>query len=349
MKHKGITYDVGTLFPGNRSTRPVFDPAVMRREIEIIRQDLHCNAIRLCGDDLTHLRQTAEHAIAQELAVWFSPMKIDATPEKTLTYLARCAPIAEELARGRGKIIFILGGEMSFFMQGILQGRDLYSRMRSFMRPLGLLRNMLTGGRWPGRRLNQFLSTAVSAVRQQFKGRITYASGPWERINWDLFDIVSVNYYRTGQSLQNYRAGLQRYFKHGKPVAITEFGCCSYTGADQKGGAGWAIVDTTQPRRRIKAGSYVRDEDVQARYLAELLEIFKQEPVDAAFVFNFAGYNLPHDQDPQFDLDMASYGVVKVLGDGMRVATYSGMPWEPKQGFAAVKSAYGLQPAKSPF
>ena len=77
MHYKGMTYDVGTLFVENRSTRDEFDPSVMRREIDIIKNDLHCNAVRVCGQDLVRLRATAEYALTQGLAVWFSPLLSD--------------------------------------------------------------------------------------------------------------------------------------------------------------------------------------------------------------------------------------------------------------------------------
>ena len=60
-----------------------------------------------------------------------------------------------------------------------------------------------------------------------------------------------------------------------------------------------------------------------------------------SFVFNFASYNLPTDENPAFDLDMASYGIVKVLPDGEKGATYSDMPWEPKKAFRIVAEQYG--------
>ena len=49
MKRKGINYDVGIEFHHDYISRPKFDAAVMRRELEIIRQDLHCNAVRISG------------------------------------------------------------------------------------------------------------------------------------------------------------------------------------------------------------------------------------------------------------------------------------------------------------
>lgn len=85
-----------------------------------------------------------------------------------------------------------------------------------------------------------------------------------------------------------------------------------------------------------------RDEEGQAAYLRELLEIFDSEGVDSAFVFLFALDNLPHrpDGDPRDDLDLASLGIVKVLED-RRGDTYPDMPWEPKAAFAAVAECYG--------
>jgi hypothetical protein len=50
-----------------------------------------------------------------------------------------------------------------------------------------------------------------------------------------------------------------------------------------------------------------------ATYLRELLAVFEEEGVDAAFVYTFARYDLPHRDDPRLDLDRASAGVVKVL------------------------------------
>jgi hypothetical protein len=47
MKRKGVCYDVGIVMGMN--WRPVFEPAVVRRELEIIRKDLHCNAVRIVG------------------------------------------------------------------------------------------------------------------------------------------------------------------------------------------------------------------------------------------------------------------------------------------------------------
>jgi len=90
-------------------------------------------------------------------------------------------------------------------------------------------------------------------------------------------------------------------------------------------------------------GDYVRDEDEQATYLRELLEVFEAEGVDAAFVYAFARYDLPHRDDSHVDFDTASAGVVKVLDaqSGARGRRYPDMPWEPKAAFTTLAAWYG--------
>jgi hypothetical protein len=75
---------------------------------------------------------------------------------------------------------------------------------------------------------------------------------------------------------------------------------------------GWAIIDDSTGSPRLD-GDYVRDESEQVRYLEELLGVFAAEGVDLAFWFTFAGYGLVHDPDPRRDLDLASYGLVRML------------------------------------
>ena len=86
-------------------------------------------------------------------------------------------------------------------------------------------------------------------------------------------------------------------------------------------------------------GDYVRDEQEQATYLHELLDIFTTEGVDAAFVCTFVCYGLPHRSDPREDLDMASWGVVKILENRLG-DIYPDMPWEPKAAFTILADYY---------
>ncbi|MEV0615344.1 hypothetical protein AB0I81_18635 [Nonomuraea sp. NPDC050404] len=122
----------------------------------------------------------------------------------------------------------------------------------------------------------------------------------------------------------------------GKPVAITEFGAAGYQGA-----LGLEIVEYGKDGPVRLTGEYVRDEPGQAAYVRELLEAFDDGGVDSTFVFTFALHDHVHrpDGDPRDDLDLASYGIVKVYEDRLG-ATYPGMPWDPKAAFTTLADYY---------
>jgi len=114
---------------------------------------------------------------------------------------------------------------------------------------------------------------------------------PLETVDWGRFDFVSVDMYRDARIREQFPGLLARFFSHGRPVAITEFGCCTYRGAADAGGRGFAILDTSTASldsapARLN-GPYERDEAEQARELVETLAIFEDAGVDATFVMTF--------------------------------------------------------------
>jgi hypothetical protein len=188
-------------------------------------------------------------------------------------------------------------------------------------------------------RTRHALRDNVRAAREKFAGPVTYAAAPWETVNWELFDLVSVDAYRDAGSAGGYRDTLRAYRRFGKPLAVTEFGCCTYRGAADRGGMGWMITDEKSGPPLIP-GTYERDEDEQVRHLHDMLAIYEAEDIDSAFWFTFAGFEQPrHHTDPHRDFDLASYGVVAVL-ENERGTTYPDMAWEPKQVFGALAAAY---------
>jgi hypothetical protein len=197
-------------------------------------------------------------------------------------------------------------------------------------------------------RMREFLQHAVEIVRSRFGGKVSYASLPLEGVDWTRFDIISTDAgYRTPSNAATFREQIRAFVAQGraqgKPIAVTEFGCTTACGADE-GGGDLKMIDWGRDARplRLKA-EYVRDEQAQATYLREVIEIFQSEGVDSAFVNTFARYDLPHNADPAMDFDIASFGVVKVV-DGQRSSggeRYSDMPWEPKAAFTALAECYG--------
>ncbi|MGH3151151.1 MAG: hypothetical protein ACRDOB_10510, partial [Streptosporangiaceae bacterium] len=98
MDIKGVCYDTGRAYGPGFVTRRVFDPAMTRRELQIIRDDLHCNAVRFQGTDIGRLITAATGALELGgLQVWLSPELFKKSRAATIAYLARAAAAAEPL------------------------------------------------------------------------------------------------------------------------------------------------------------------------------------------------------------------------------------------------------------
>jgi hypothetical protein len=336
MRGKGVCYDTG-FFNRGVSTHEPFDPEVVERELRIIREDLHCTAVRLTGGDLERLKIAAGHAAAAGLEVWISPFTTDLTGDELLDFLAALADHAEGLRRQGAEVVLLIGSELSIVNRGIVPGETFEDRANLLTPSNPQLGQLLAA---VPARVNDLLAKAVTVVRKRFGGKVSYASLPFERVDWTPFDIVSTDAgYRSTETADRYADNLRALGAHGKPVAITEFGCCTYTGAANQAGHDIIEWDTATASPAGLDGDYTRDEDEQATYLRGLLDILTAEDVDSAFVYTFARYDLPHRSDPDADLDLASCGVVKVLEDG-RGQTYPDMAWEPKAAFTALADYY---------
>ena len=283
MRLKGVFYDVGRVMGFN--WRPDFNPKIVRRELEIIKNDLHCNAVRIGGLNIDRLMIASEAALDVGLEVWFSPEMWDKSPEKTLKYVTKAAAAAETLyRRNPERLVFSVGSELTLFMQGIVPGRNLPARIKN---PT-FVSSIKTGGH--NKPLNEFLAKANDSVRKVFHGKLTYSSLVWEDVDWELFDFVGVDHYRINRIEDTYIEMLKPSFSHNKPVEITEFGYSTHHGGIgsegllSSSGLGGNIIDDKSlflhqipvlgrfVRPHTK-GVNVRDEQWQARKLVENLSV----------------------------------------------------------------------------
>lgn len=297
--------------------------------MQVIRQELGCNAVLLFGTRLDRLQNTALQALHHDLQVWLQPRLIDGTQEAVLDHLIDTAKLAEELNEAwPGRVVLNIGCELSLFMEGILPGAHFQERIDNLMRGRsenGSFNDVL----------NRFLQRACDEVRVYFKGTLSYAAGDWEAVNWLPFDYIGVDYYMNSHNEAKYVHKLREFQKLGKPLIITEFGCCTFTGAEKAGGAGFMIItDDVEPK--VKPG-HKRDEGVQARYLERLINIYKHEGVDGSFVYGFSEPGNLRSDDPLTDLDMASYGIVSVL---KAASEHEPEMWQPKLAYSKLAQLY---------
>ena len=331
---RGINYDTGTNYAPGYLSREVWHPDLIEQELTVIRDELHCNAITIFGSEIDRLVECASVAAAKGLQIWLQPRLIDSSPDEMLAHLAELAQAAEQLRQQHTHVTLNLGCELSVFMGGLIPGATLLQRVR-WLRYLWWAWMLVPRF---NNRLNAHLRQARAVARSVFSGQITYGSGIWENVNWHEFDIVGLNYYRESSNQATYRDDLRRFHSYNKPIVITEFGCCSFTGADKLGSSGDSIVDYTQATPALK-GLYQRNEQVQADYITDLLNIYCEEGIYGAFVFEFTEPSHPYASDPRHDLDIASYGIVKVLSSDPHGADTI-LQWEPKQAFHALAQFY---------
>ncbi|KAB2352297.1 hypothetical protein [Actinomadura rudentiformis] len=320
MDIKGISYTVGDA------------PAdVLRRDMRAVAEDLHCTHVMLIGTDPEHHLAAARHALDAGLDVYIRPYLPDRRRAALLTHLTQVATAAERLRQDfPDRVTLMVGSEFSLTSPGMIPGPRLFFRLQILVRP-NLRRRF---DRRITRKVNQLLASAAMAARRSFNGPVTYAAGGWEQVDWTPFDIVGVNLYRLGTDKAAYEQRLKALLEASeKPVVITEFGCGAHKGADQRGPASFLIVNWLALPPKVKEG-HVRDEQTQAAYLGELIELYSRHEVHGGFVFTFAMSDFPHQpDDPRHDLDMAGFGVVKFPPDAPT--------WQPKAAFHEVARRYG--------
>src|SRR6476660_7959474 len=214
MRGKGINFDTGLLSAGT-TTREPFDPEIVRREMRVIRDDLHCTAVRITGGDPNRLESAAEYAAEAGLEVWFCPFTNGLTRDALLELLADCANRAERIRRTGAEVVFLTGSEVSLFTQGFFPGETLEERLALIADPVRV-RAAIGEVR---ARMKEFLRRAVDVVRARFAGKVSYASLPFEGVDWSLFDIIATDAgYRTAATRASYPECMRSYVERGRAL-----------------------------------------------------------------------------------------------------------------------------------
>src|SRR5712672_1328902 len=99
-----MTYDTGFI-RGGEISRESFHPEVVRRELAIIRDDLHCTAVQVIGGDPGRLELAGRYAAELGLEVWFSPYPLELASDEMLWLFADCAERAERLRQQGAEVV----------------------------------------------------------------------------------------------------------------------------------------------------------------------------------------------------------------------------------------------------
>ncbi|MEV1077554.1 abortive phage infection protein [Streptomyces sp. NPDC050211] len=331
LRHRGVVYTVGA----GETPGTAFSAARMRRDIRVIRDELHADTVDVTGDGVERLNTTATEVAEAGLHVWMQPTLGDAPERDILDHIAETGRHAERLRRQGAGVDFSVGCEFWLFVPGIVPGETVLDRIENLL-------NGTVDWEKMQRRLDAFIAKAAAVGRSVFHGRLSYAAAQDDKVDWNLFDIVGIDYYSSHPDRADYVRELKRYLRWGKPLAITEFGTCTFVGAPEAGGMGWNIVDYDKTPPEIK-GNPVRSERTQADYLVELLDVFESMGLYAAMVFEFVTADSEHRaDDPRYDIDMASYAITKPIKDRPGDPD-SDWHWERKEAFGAVARRWGCR------
>ncbi|MFJ2620631.1 hypothetical protein [Glutamicibacter sp. NPDC087344] len=319
---RGIGYDAGVLYEKGFDSNPGLTEQILRRDMRVIRDELGCTAVLLMSSDPQRLAWAAGIAAQQDLEVWLQPRPFD-RPVKDLHHAVRAAALAAENLRSAGaRTGLVVGCELTLSTPGMLPGSTFWRRgsLLPLSFPLLPLANL---------KLRRLLKKLVGDARQHFSGPISYGAGDWEHPDWSIFDVVGADRYRDAHNSWRFedqlRAEANRAHARGQRYVVFEFGSCAYSGAAAKSSKASGVLrgraDLTVPT------SLRRDEQEQADYLSELLDILDRCAVDGSFVWGFSEPALVTSSIPGRDLDLASYGIVAAHADGT---------WTPKLAFHAL-------------
>ncbi|MEU5163962.1 abortive phage infection protein [Streptomyces sp. NPDC020875] len=330
VRYRSVCY---TLLDGE-SPGTAWSARRMRHDIRAVARDLHANSVKVTGDGVDRIAATSTEAAEHGLHIWVEPTLSDRPQRETLEHLAESGRHAEALRRQGADVQLSVGCEFWLLVPGIVPGATVLDRIET-------LRNGTYDPVDTQRKLDDFTARAAKVGRRVFRGRLSYAAAQSDEVDWRLFDIVGIDYYSYFPRPEQYARELRRYLRWGKPLAITEFGTCTYEGAPAAGGMGWDLVDYGKNPPEI-IGDPVRSERTQARYLTGLLDVFEGLGLYAAMAFEFLTADAPHRPDsPRHDLDLASYAIVKPFRNDPADPA-SDWHWEPKEAFRALAARYGV-------
>lgn len=326
MDIRGIQYDVGTVTIEGGLTRPELGMHEIERDLDLIVDGLHANAARVTGHDPRRLELAGRLAANRGLQVWLTPQLVNASPNETLDGIRGTAEVGERIRQAGGEVVVLVGAELSAFMRGVIPGDSVMDRFGLLSDPARLMPAIAASGIDPQAEMAKFLEQAAAEARSRFGGRVGYAAGLWEDVDWTPFDFAGIDAYRDEGNRPTFAEDVRARRPADKPLVITECGCATFRTAPDMGSLAWTVVDRSTEPKRLPAG-IVRDEQAQAAELVRLLELFDEAGVEGAFIYTLIAPSYPSYDSELLDLDTAAYSLLRSWPDGRL---------EPKAAFAAV-------------
>ncbi len=336
-KVKGINDEISINYFPDRPERANLTAKQLSTDFKLIKE-AGANAVRIHCSDSKQLIRATKVALDNSLYVWMSPRFINDNEKSTLKKLRIVAKDAEKLRKGFDeKLVFVVGNEFTLDTAGLLPQLPIKIhpwRADNCISFIFQIKSLLYNKQALGNvsiineaekylhsidvKLNSFLKQATSTVRDQFKGKVTYCAAMWENVDWRSFnfDYICSNEYISAKNQEICKNHLLELKKFGKPLIVSEFGCCTYEGAFEYGGGAAGMY--FRIKKKLK---YSQDEQVKA--IKESFRIFREVGVDGCFCYVLVKPFLV-----KFDIN--SFGITKNYKNKL----------EPKKGFSELKKQF---------
>jgi hypothetical protein len=282
---KGVVYRISDPTRGSPWRSPTDDE--MAEDLQVIHDELGCNAIRIFGDykDWPDRRQYFDsvdelvlRCASKSIDVGFdviavSPVYDSLNIDETVRRVGSLAPKVEALSKMTDKtVLYVVGNSVSFFASGIVEGTTDDERLQEALRrkddPIFIAE------------LNRAVERLLGASRKNAPDlKLSYAAGPLEanmsRLKWDQMDVdvIGIMTYLDDASRQYLPSMVSDSKRYGKPVFSIEFGSKTVEGAFHQ-------VDLEPETRNY-------NEQDQATGISRTLEFLVESGVDGCFLFNY--------------------------------------------------------------
>lgn len=290
--HPSVTSRPLDLIKGERLSDERF-----RREIQIIKNELGCNSLRIAGEDTKRALRIAEIAVEEGVVPWMSPRfggrNFDETKKLFSGYVKAC------IEHGLQGYPLIVANELVFDCSDAVKldpgvDKGMSSRHEAIHEILK------TGGR-PD--VTKYVDELVHTARELgWVGPLTYAAFAYETVDWQKIQepnlYVSANIYWE-RDLENGQARAPEHYERkiqsliaqaqGRGVIITEFGATPHEKTLAYGGGSFQL------RGEVNY-------DAQLQAISSYLGVIKKHPDIGYFLYAF--------DEPKHPAREGSYAIV---------------------------------------
>jgi len=262
MPIKGIVYN----------TAYALDESNMQESVDVITEELGCNAVRIKGYKDDMIEQCANMAIDKDIkTILVGPdygSWRNIPIEEHTRGIVEFSSIAERLRQESNSVTLVIGNELTIDTSGIYEGQTYDERIKEIPQRMH--------DKQYHDKLNLHLRAILQGVRTHFNGEVTYAAGDWEDVDWREFDVVGSNEYYASEwyTKAEWVEKLARLRKWGKPVFITETGSASFAGCGRWGAGTWRYVDQAY------------SEEEQAENIQKSVELCADASMTGMFLFS---------------------------------------------------------------